>query len=99
MAEPSYFAVIGSDAPGMLAVREQVRPEHRQWLRDHPGHAVEVLHGGPTLDAQGRMDGTLLIVAAHSEADVRAFVAADPYTRKGVFRSVEVRRWAWTLGR
>lgn len=91
--------VLGTDAEGMQTLRERLRPEHRQWLREHPGHPVTVVHGGPTLDARGAMDGTLLIVDAPSEAAVQAFVAGDPYVRNGLFRQLAIRRWAWTLGR
>ena len=99
MAEPLHFLVLGTDAPGQRELRERLRPAHRAWLREHPGHAVAVVHGGPTLDAQGTMNGTLLIVDAGSEAEVRAFVAADPYVINGLFAQLTVRRWAWTLGR
>lgn len=97
--DQQYFMVLGTDAGGTAALRQALRPQHRQWLREHPGHEVTVLHGGPTLAADGGMDGTLLIVAAASEGAVRAFVAADPYVRNGLFASLQVRRWAWALGR
>lgn len=90
--------MLGTDHEGAAALREQLRPAHRQWLREHPGHAVQVLHGGPTLDAEGRMNGTLLVVRADSEAAVRRFLAADPYGQGGLFASLEVRRWQWSLG-
>lgn len=97
MSEASYFIVLGTDAPGTAALRQQMRPAHRAWLRDHPGHEVTVLHGGPTLDAQGAMNGTVLIMEAATEQAVRAFLAADPYVQHGLFQRCEVRRWAWTL--
>jgi len=94
-----HFLVLGTDADAAGAQRQQLRELHRAWLREHPGHEVAVVHGGPTLDAAGAMNGTLLIVAARSEEAVRAFVAADPYVRGGLFRDLEIRRWGWTLGR
>ena len=94
----SYYLVLGTDRAHAAALREQLRPAHRQWLREHPGHAVQVLLGGPTLDAAGRMNGTLLVVQADSEAEVRRFLAADPYGQGDLFERVEVRRWQWSLG-
>ena len=88
MPEPQYFAVFGTDAAGTAALRQELRPLHR-----------ELLHGGPTLDAQGAMNGTLLIIEGGSEESVRAFVAADPYVRNGLFGDLQVRRWTWSLGR
>lgn len=67
-------------------------------LRDPGGHPVRVRLGGPTLNAQGAMNGTLLVVQAESEAAVCAFVDADPSTRGGLFARVEIRRWQWSLG-
>ncbi|ROZ75069.1 YciI family protein [Ramlibacter sp. WS9] len=95
----TYFIVLGTDHPDSHALREQVRPSHREWLREHHGHAVSVIHAGPTVDAQGRMNGTALVVEASDECDVRRFFDADPYSRAGLFASVEIRSWLWTFGR
>lgn len=92
-----HFLVLATDAPDRAALRERLRPIHRAWLREHPGHAVAVVHGGPTLDGEGRMNGTLLIVAATQESQVRSFVEADPYVQNGLFAEVVVREWMWSL--
>ena len=92
-----HFVVFGTDGPGRAALRTELRPAHRAWLREHPGHAVAVVHGGPTLDEEGQMNGTLLVVEAADLAAVRRFVAEDPYTRGGLFAAVEVRAWGWSL--
>src|SRR3546814_9845759 len=84
----SFFIVIATDHPGMSEVRARVRPLHRIWLREHPGHAIYVVHGGPLLDTQGAMDGTLLVVQAAHIDDVHAFVAHDPYVQAGDRKSV-----------
>lgn len=98
MSGPLHFVVLGTDAPGTQGLRQALRPLHRAWLREHPGHAVKVVHGGPTLDDAGEMNGTLLVVEAGSKADVEGFVAGDPYVQHGLFARVEVRAWHWTLG-
>jgi uncharacterized protein YciI len=55
--------------------------------------------GGPTLTMQHEQtNGTLLIVEADEMSAVSEFVADDPYAQAGVFQSVEIRPWAWTLG-
>jgi uncharacterized protein YciI len=97
VSAPLHFIVLGTDAPGMQALRIELRPRHRAWLREHPGHALTVVHGGPTLDEEGAMNGTLLVVEAPGKADVERFVAEDPYVRGGVFARVEIRAWNWTL--
>lgn len=95
----AYFAVWATDAPGMLQARQRVRDAHRARLRDPGEHPVRVLLGGATLDeAAAHMNGTLLVLQAEHIEAVRKFVAEDPYVREGVYKSVEVRPWAWGLG-
>jgi uncharacterized protein YciI len=91
-ARSAHRYAVERDAPDQRELRERLRPAHRAWLREHPGHAVTVVHGGQTVDAQGTMNGTLLIVDAGSEAEACAFVAADPYVVNGLFAQLTVRR-------
>jgi hypothetical protein len=93
-----WFAVFATDRPGTAVLRERLRPEHRAWLRSPVGHAVIVQLGGPTLDAAGNMNGTLLVVRAADLAAVQRFMAEDPYSRNGLFERVEIRPWHWSLG-
>lgn len=93
-----FFAVFATDKPGMAALRAAVRPAHRAWLRAPGDHAVMVRLGGPTLDGEGAMNGTLLVVEAGDAEAVRRFVDDDPYTRGGLFARVEIRPWQWSLG-
>lgn len=100
VANVSYFAVWATDRGGMDAVRSRVREEHRQRLRTAATQGIEVMHGGPTLGADAqRMNGTLLIVKAPTLETVQRFIDGDPYVREGVYESVLIRPWAWSLGR
>jgi len=95
----AYFAVFATDRPGGAKLRAEIRETHRRYLRAPEGHVVAVRLGGPTLDeSTGAMNGTLLVVEAADIAAVRAFVADDPYSRAGLFASVEIRPWCWGLG-
>lgn len=83
----------------MQAVREQVRPDHRQYLRNPINHKVKVMLGGSTLsNDQSQMNGTLLVVEASSQDEVHAFVRDDPYSAVSLFERIEIRPWAWGLG-
>lgn len=94
-----YFLVLATDSAGTEEMRREIRPIHRAYLRNPCNHRVKVHLGGPTLTTQGEeMNGTLLIVEAEDIAAVSEFVADDPYSQAGVFKSVEIRPWAWTLG-
>lgn len=93
------YAVWATDRPGTGAARQGVREAHRQRLRQPATHAVQVLQAGPTLDdADGAMNGTLLVVQAADAASVQAFIADDPYVAAGVYASVEIRPWRCGLG-
>jgi uncharacterized protein len=100
MSDAKYFAVWATDHAGMLDQRLRVREAHRARLRDPGMHQVKVIAGGPTLDdADVAMNGSLLVVQADEIDAVRRFVAEDPYALAGVYASVEVRPWQWSLGR
>ena len=94
-----YFVIFGTDKPGMLATREEVRPQHRQYLRQPGTHAVKVLLGGPTLTAeQTGMNGSLLVVEADTLEQVEAFVRDDPYWAADIFAELHIRPWNCGLG-
>lgn len=94
----AYFAVYALDKPGRLAAREAARERHRAYLRAPNPHGVEAVLGGPLCDAQGEMNGTLLVLRAPSPAAVERFMADDPYSAADVFERVEIRAWRWGLG-
>lgn len=94
-----YFAVFARDKPDTAALRAQTRDAHRRHLRETGRHAVSVRFGGPTLTDDGtQMNGTLLIIAAQTIDAVRRFMADDPYMRAGLFETLEIRPWHWSLG-
>ena len=93
-----YFVVFATDKPGVQELRETNRPAHREYLRNPGRHRVTVRIAGPTFsDDTSAMNGTMLIVEAENIDPVRAFVAEDPYSRAGLFQSVEIRLWNWGL--
>jgi uncharacterized protein YciI len=89
-----YFLVLGSDKPDMEAVRSEVRPTHREYLRKPGRRTVVTRMGGPKVRENGAaMNRTLLVVEADNIDQVRAFVADDRYSRSGLFQLVEIRPW------
>ncbi len=62
----AYFVVFATDNPGMGETRLENRPAHRRRLREHD-HPLTVFIGGPTHDARGAMNGTVLVIEADSE--------------------------------
>ena len=92
------FAFICKDKPGEgLELRLANRPDHVAWLK---GLGAVLKFAGPLMDDAGaEMRGSLVVVEADNIADARAISAQDPFFKMGVFESVEVHAWNWTLGR
>jgi hypothetical protein len=89
------FVLTCLDKPGALDLRLANRDAHFAYLAGHPG---VVRLGGPFLDADGRMAGSMLIVDLADMAAAQAFAAADPYALAGLFERVEIRAWRATVG-
>ena len=81
------FAFILHDAPGMAARRLEVRPEHKAYLA---GVAERMAFAGPLLDEAGEMSGSLLVIDFPDRAAALAWLAAEPFTRAGVYGSRQV---------
>jgi uncharacterized protein YciI len=92
------FAVICKDKPGNLQVRLDTRPEHIAFLEGLNGEK-KLAFAGPFLDAEGKPNGSLVVVEAPDMAGAQALSAADPYAKAGLFESVEIRPWNWTFNK
>ncbi|MHA6801611.1 YciI family protein [Bounagaea algeriensis] len=75
------------------AERLRVRGEHREYCRELAERGV-VLAGGPFADETGAM----LVYEVADEAELRAVLEADPYTRAGVLAGTTVREWNLVTG-
>ena len=92
------FALICKDKPGRLQVRLDTRPAHVAFLEGLNGDK-KLAFAGPFLDAEGKPNGSLVVVEAPDMAAAQALSAADPYARAGLFESVEIRQWNWTFNK
>lgn len=92
------FAVICKDKPGSLQVRLDTRPEHIAFLEGLNGDK-KLAFAGPFLDAEGKPNGSLVVVEASDLAGAQALSAADPYAKAGLFESVEIRPWNWAFNK
>jgi uncharacterized protein len=88
------FCLIGTDKPNALDVRLANREAHVKYWKD----SGRIAAGGPfTSDDGAAMNGSLLVIEAGTRAEVEALVAEDPYTKAGLFATVEIRAWKWVL--
>ncbi|MBL0374065.1 hypothetical protein JJB09_18750 [Rhizobium sp. KVB221] len=92
------FAFICQDNPGSLQLRMDTRPEHVEWLNSINADGT-VTFAGPFLDAEGKPNGSLVVVKAETIERARAIAAADPYAKVGLFASVDVRPWNWVFNK
>ena len=81
------FAFVLHDAPGMASRRLEIRPEHKAYLA---GVADRIAFAGPLLDEAGEMNGSLLVIEFADRAAALAWLAAEPFTRAGVYGTSEV---------
>jgi uncharacterized protein YciI len=91
------FSIYALDKPDAAPRRAEHRDAHRNRLRSAE-RPVKVILAGPLLSADDKPIGSLVIVEAEKEADVRAFVEADPYVKNGVYESADIRPITWTIG-
>ena len=90
------FAFICKDKPGHLNVRMETRPAHVEHLNKLNAEGTLKI-AGPFLDADGKPCGSLVIVKADSIEAARAIADADPYTKAGLFETVEVKPYNWVF--
>ena len=90
------YVITGKDAPGALAVRRHVRPEHLARARQLVDEGRMILAGPcPAIDAPdpgpAGFSGSVIIAEFDSLEAARQWIAADPYVTAGVFESWDVR--------
>jgi len=88
------FAIICTDREGALETRMANRSVHLEYLGSI-GDAL--MGGGPFLDAQGKPNGSMLIVDMADVQHAQQFADGDPYAMAGLFSNVDIRPWNWLL--
>jgi uncharacterized protein YciI len=86
----------GTDADAQSR-RNGVRPTHLDSIQPLV-EGGNVLVGGAILDGEGGMVGSVLIVDFDTREELDAWLAKDPYTIGGVWRSVDVRPFRAAVG-
>ncbi len=88
------FVISWRDKPGALEVRMGAREAHLAYAHD-AGDRVKL--GGPYLDDNGQMCGSLIIYEAETLEEAQAFHAKDPYKLAGLFETSTITAWRATL--
>jgi uncharacterized protein YciI len=87
------FVITAIDKPNSLALRMATREAHFAYARK----TDQVRLGGPFLDADGNMAGSMLILEAADLAAAKTWANDDPYARAGLFAQSDVRPWKMTF--
>lgn len=88
------FILIAHDKPGALEIRKANREAHLAFLKETNVGTF----GGPMLDAEGNMCGSMLILDVADMAAAEAWAANDPYAKAGLFESVEIKGFKQVVG-
>lgn len=87
-------ALMAHDKPGALAIRQENRPAHLEYLKS----TSLVAQAGPLLDAEGGMIGSLIILDVAEMAEAEEWAANDPYAKAGLFENVTLTHWNRVIG-
>lgn len=88
------IALIARDKPGALETRKATRDAHLAYIKE----TGVVQQAGPTLDAEGQMSGSVIVLDVPDMAAAEAWAAGDPYANAGLFESVEILHWNRVIG-
>ncbi|MDB5614480.1 MAG: YciI family protein [Devosia sp.] len=84
------FAMIAKDKPGSIDQRLAVRPVHLQHL-ESLGQQLRL--AGALLDADGKPEGSLMVIEAETIEAATELFNADPFVKHGIFASTEIKPW------
>lgn len=92
---PVDWLFIAIDKPGMEDARRAATGPHVPYI---DGILAKLLVGGPVVDADRKIIGSMLLYRAESEAEARALFENDPLTKAGFFQTVTVHRFVGAAG-
>ena len=89
------YALICTDKPNSLAIRKANRPDHLEYLQ---GLGDTLVFAGHFTEPDGvTMNGSLVVIEAPTLEAARRIAAGDPFAKAGLFASVDIRAWLWTI--
>ncbi len=92
------WLVLLPDHPNALSKRLSIRPEHLVQIKPKLASG-KILMGGATLSKHPEegespdMTGSVMLIMADSEEEVRRFAAEDVYTKSGVWDMDAIKIW------
>ena len=85
------YAIITRDKPNHLHLRTALRDAHLAFLEENKHR---LLAAGAMTDDEGQGGyGGIILVDTEDRGEAFAFIQEDPFTKGGLFASIEVVRW------
>ena len=84
------FVIIAKDKPNSVHVRNEVRPEHLEYMTASVGKILGAF--AQVDDANTTVHGGVIVYDSDDRAEVEGFVANDPFTKAGLFESITISR-------
>ena len=85
------YAIITHDKPDSAAIRKQHGAAHRKYLDDNK---AKLFAAGAMLDdAATAPQGSIFIIHTDERSEAESFLAADPFSKAGLFADAEITRW------
>ena len=82
------WVIHAEDKPDSSALRQANRSDHLSYVSN-----FDVRFGGPLLDDEGAMCGSMLVLDLPDRQALEEFVAGDPYTKAGLFERMSIHGW------
>ena len=84
----AFFLMRCIHHPAQDQKRDEVRPNHREWVGSGGGDLASVLIGSAMLDEDGTAIGHFGILEAASLDDANAFASGDPFNANGIVAEI-----------
>ncbi len=85
------YLIRTADKPDSLELRNTTRAAHLEYLK---GHTSRILAAGALLNDDGSGGhGGVIIYDVEDRASAEDFINNDPFTKAGLFATIEVTRW------
>src|SRR4051794_2062840 len=85
------YVIITKDKPNSLELRNRLRPEHLSYLESQQ---AKLLAAGAQIDDSGQGGyGGVIIVDTDDRTEAETFIRNDPFTKGGLFDTIQVTRW------
>lgn len=87
-----FFSIICRDKPKAYEKRPEYRPAHLERIKILADEQ-RLITAGPLLDdsvSPARPIGSLVVAAFESQADAEKWCAEDPYSKAGIFDTIDI---------